>query len=48
LFVTSGISGLPVTKVIRAAVPWLVVLLAALIIVTYVPWVSLVLPRSLS
>jgi len=47
LFVTSGISGLPVTKVIRAALPWLVVLLAALIIVTYVPWVSLVLPQAL-
>ena len=47
LFVTSGISGLPVTKVIRAALPWLVVLLAALIILTYVPWVSLVLPRAL-
>jgi len=46
LFVTSGISELPVTKVIRAALPWLVVLLAALIIVTYVPWVSLVLPRA--
>jgi C4-dicarboxylate transporter, DctM subunit len=43
LFVTSGIAGLPVTKVIRAALPWLVVLLAALIIVTYVPSVSLVL-----
>ena len=47
LFVTSGISQLPVTKVIRAALPWLVVLLAALIVVTYVPWVSLVLPRAL-
>jgi C4-dicarboxylate transporter DctM subunit len=35
------------TKVIRAASPWLVVLLAALIIVTYVPWVSLVLPQAL-
>ena len=48
LFVTSGISGLPVTKVIRAAVPWLIVLLAALIVVTYVPWISLVLPRALN
>src|SRR5262245_46931208 len=47
LFVTSGVSGLPVTKVIRAALPWLVVLFAALIVVTYVPWVSLVLPRAL-
>jgi C4-dicarboxylate transporter DctM subunit len=47
LFVTSGVSGLPLTNVIRAALPWLVVLLAALIMVTYVPWVSLVLPRAL-
>ena len=47
LFVTSGISGLPLTKVIRAALPWLVVLFAALIIVTYVPWVSLVLLDAL-
>jgi C4-dicarboxylate transporter DctM subunit len=47
LFVTSGVSELPVTSVIRAALPWLAVLLAALIVVTYVPWVSLVLPRAL-
>jgi C4-dicarboxylate transporter DctM subunit len=47
LFVTSGVSGLPVTKVIRAALPWLAVLLVALIIVTYVPWVSLVLLQAL-
>jgi C4-dicarboxylate transporter DctM subunit len=47
LFVTSGVSGLPVTNVIRAALPWLAVLLAALVIVTYVPWISLVLPRAL-
>jgi C4-dicarboxylate transporter DctM subunit len=48
LFVTSGISQLPLTKVIRAALPWLIVLFAALIVVTYVPWVSLVLPRALN
>jgi C4-dicarboxylate transporter DctM subunit len=48
LFVTSGISGLPLTKVIHAAWPWLVVLFAALVIVTYVPWVSLALPRALN
>ena len=47
LFVTSGISGLPVTRVIRAAAPWLLVLLLMLAIVTYVPWVSLVLPQAL-
>jgi C4-dicarboxylate transporter DctM subunit len=33
--------------VIRAAAPWLVVLLAMLIIVTYVPWVSLALLNAL-
>jgi C4-dicarboxylate transporter DctM subunit len=47
LFVTSGIAKMPVTAVIRAAWPWLFVLLSALAIVTYVPWVSLVLLRAL-
>jgi C4-dicarboxylate transporter DctM subunit len=47
LFVTSGIAELPVTRVIRAAAPWLVVLLTMLVVVTYVPWVSLVLLRAL-
>jgi C4-dicarboxylate transporter DctM subunit len=47
LFVTSGVAELPVTRVIRAAAPWLLVLLAALAIVTYVPWVSLVLPQAM-
>ncbi len=47
LFVTSGIAQLPVTAVIRAALPWLLVLIAALIVVTYVPWVSLALPQAL-
>jgi C4-dicarboxylate transporter DctM subunit len=47
LFVTSGVAQLPVTRVIRAAMPWLAVLLVALTIVTYVPWVSLALLRAL-
>jgi C4-dicarboxylate transporter DctM subunit len=47
LFVTAGVAELPVTRVVRAAMPWLVVLLAALVLVTYVPWVSLVVPRWL-
>jgi C4-dicarboxylate transporter, DctM subunit len=47
LFVMSGIAELPVTRVVRAAVPWLVVLFAVLMLVTYVPWVSLVVPRLL-
>jgi len=48
LFVTSGVSELPVTKVIHAALPWLAVLLFALIVVTYIPWVSLILPQALN
>jgi len=47
LFVTSGIADMSVTRVARAAVPWLVVLLAVLVLVTYVPWISLVLPNAL-
>jgi C4-dicarboxylate transporter, DctM subunit len=47
LFVTAGIADMPVTRVVRAAAPWLAVLLAVLALVTYVPWVSLVLPNAL-
>jgi C4-dicarboxylate transporter DctM subunit len=47
LFVTSGVAGLPVTRVAHAALPWLFVLLAVLLLVTYVPWISLVVPRWL-
>jgi C4-dicarboxylate transporter DctM subunit len=44
LFVTSGVAELPVTRVVHAALPWLLVLLAMLALVTYVPAVSLALP----
>jgi C4-dicarboxylate transporter DctM subunit len=44
LFVASAVSGLPVTSVIRASVPWLVLLLGFLVLVTYIPWISLALP----
>jgi C4-dicarboxylate transporter DctM subunit len=47
LFVTSGVAKLPVTAVIRAATPWLLVLLVALAILTYLPWISLALPQWL-
>jgi C4-dicarboxylate transporter DctM subunit len=45
LFVTSGITGMPMMQVVRAALPWLSVLLVFLVIVTYVPILSLWLPR---
>ena len=37
LFVASGITGQPLMTVVRAALPWLMVLLGFLIVVTYIP-----------
>ncbi len=45
LFVASGITGMNLLQVTRAALPWLAVLLLFLALVTYVPWLSLVLPN---
>jgi len=47
LFVTSGITGMSIMEVVRAALPWLMVLLVFLVIVTYVPQLSLWLPGML-
>ena len=47
LFVTSGITDMTVLSVVRAALPWLGVLFVFLIIITYVPWISLLLPNAL-
>ncbi len=47
LFVTSGITGMPITKVVRAALPWLTVLLVFLVIVTYEPQIAMFLPNLL-
>ena len=35
------------TRVVRAALPFMLVLMAFLVIVTYVPWISTVLPYAL-
>lgn len=47
LFVTAGITGKPLTWVLRAALPWLAVMLVFLAIVTYVPSISTFLPNYL-
>ncbi|MCW0232128.1 MAG: TRAP transporter large permease [Ferrovibrio sp.] len=47
LFVTSGITGMPILQVVRAALPWLSILLVFLIITTYVPIMSTWLPDLL-
>jgi C4-dicarboxylate transporter DctM subunit len=47
LFVTSGITGMSLVQVTRAALPWLSVLLVFLVVITYVPQISLLLPNLL-
>ena len=46
LFVTSGVAGMPMMAVVRAALPFLAVLFVFLILVTYVPWLSTFLPNT--
>ncbi len=47
LFVTSGIAGMSVLRVVKAAAPWLGILFVFLILVTYVPFLSTWLPTLL-
>lgn len=46
LFVTSGITGMSLARVVKAAMPFVMVLMVFLIIVTYVPVLSTLLPYS--
>ena len=47
LFVTAGITGMSIGQVVRAALPWSMVLLAFLVVITYVPAITLFLPNLL-
>lgn len=47
LFVTSGVTGMNLVQVTRAALPWLSVLLIFLVMVTYIPAISLALPNAI-
>ncbi|WP_368183809.1 TRAP transporter large permease [Aestuariibius sp. HNIBRBA575] len=47
LFVTSGVAGMPMMAVVRAALPFLLVLFVFLIMITYIPWLSTYLPHSI-
>mgnify|MGYP000155422968 FL=1 len=46
LFVTSGITGMSLAQVVKAALPFMAVLFVFLILVTYVPWLSTWLPTT--
>src|SRR3954452_14166333 len=48
LYVASGISGLGITTLTKAVMPWLLTMLVFLVIVTYWPWLTLVVPRALN
>ncbi len=47
LFVTSGVAGMPMMRVVRAALPFLGVLMIFLVMVTYIPFLSTWLPNTL-
>jgi C4-dicarboxylate transporter DctM subunit len=47
LFVTAGVAGMTLGAVVRAALPWLSVLFVVLVLVTYIPSISLFLPETL-
>lgn len=47
LFVTSGVAGMSMVNIVKAALPWLGIMFLFLIIVTYVPMVSTWLPTQL-
>jgi C4-dicarboxylate transporter DctM subunit len=45
LFVASGVTGKDVLEVARSVAPYLVIMLGMLFLITYVPWISLVLTQ---
>jgi len=44
LFVACAISGMPIQKVFKATLPTLGILFVALFLITYIPWISTVIP----
>ena len=47
LFVSCGISGTPIESVVRPLIPFLVILVATLLLISYVPVITLFLPTLL-
>jgi len=47
LFVTSGITNMSLASVVKAAMPFVGVLMLFLVMVTYIPWISTALPYAL-
>lgn len=47
LYVAAGLSGMSLGQVTRAALPWMFVMIVALMLITYIPWLSLFLVNVL-
>lgn len=47
LYVAAGLTGMSLGEVTKAALPWMFVLIIALLVITYVPWLSLFLVNLL-
>ena len=47
LYVAAGLTGMSLGQVTRAALPWMFVMIAALLLITYIPWLSLFLVNLL-
>lgn len=47
LYVAAGLTGMSLGQVTRAALPWMGVLIVALLLITYLPWLSLALVELL-
>jgi C4-dicarboxylate transporter DctM subunit len=45
IFVTQALTGVPVSTIYPGLVPFIVITILALVVVTYVPWISLFLTR---
>ncbi|MBT3257761.1 MAG: TRAP transporter large permease subunit [Deltaproteobacteria bacterium] len=45
LYVGSSLSGLPLYDVMKASVPVMIIIGIALILITYIPWISLIVPK---
>jgi len=47
LFIASGIAKVPMSSIIKPILPYILTMIGFLLVVTYVPWFSLVLPKQL-
>ena len=47
LFVTAGVAKMSLEDTVKASFPWLLVLLAVLLLITFIPWISLAIPDAL-